>query len=88
GIDPVEGIKKLEGRIISLHFKDLNAWGTRNAHDVPWGTGTCNVAGVLHELNRQGFKGVFSAEYEHNWENNLPEVAESMEYFKRVASQF
>jgi len=88
GLDPVESLKKLEGKIISLHFKDLNTWGTRNAHDIPWGTGTCNVAGVLHELNRQGFKGVFSAEYEHNWENNLPEVKESMAYFKRVASQF
>ena len=88
GLDPVESLKQLEGRIISLHMKDLNKRGVRNAHDIPWGTGNCNVAGVLHELHRQGFKGVFSAEYEHNWENNLPEVQESMEYFKRVASQF
>lgn len=88
GLDPVESLQKLEGRIISLHMKDLNKRGARNAHDIPWGTGTCNVAGVLHELHRQGFKGVFSAEYEHNWENNLPEVKESMDYFKRVASQF
>lgn len=88
GLNPVECLKKLEGRIISLHVKDLNEWGVRSAHDVPWGKGNSNVAGVLHELNRQGFKGVFSAEYEHNWENSLPEVKESMEYFKRVASQF
>jgi sugar phosphate isomerase/epimerase len=87
-LDPVECLQKLEGRIISLHMKDLDKRGVRNAHDVPWGTGNCNVAGVLHELHRQGFKGVFSAEYEHNWENNLPEVKESMDYFKRVASQF
>ncbi|MEX2591750.1 MAG: sugar phosphate isomerase/epimerase [Anditalea sp.] len=88
GLNPVDCLQKLEGRIISLHMKDLNERGVSSAHDVPWGTGTSNVAGVLHELNRQGFKGVFSAEYEHNWENNLPEVKESMEYFKRVASQF
>ncbi|WP_439484228.1 sugar phosphate isomerase/epimerase family protein [Cyclobacterium plantarum] len=88
GLDPVESLRKLEGRIISLHMKDLNKAGVREAHDIPWGTGNCNVAGVLHELNRQGFEGVFSAEYEHNWENNLPEVKESMEYFKRVAAQF
>ncbi|MEX2511596.1 MAG: sugar phosphate isomerase/epimerase [Cyclobacteriaceae bacterium] len=88
GLDPVESLKMLEGRVISLHMKDLNKAGVRNAHDIPWGTGNCNVAGVLHELNRQGFEGVFSAEYEHNWENNLPEVKESMDYFKRVASQF
>lgn len=88
GVDPVEALQKLEGRIHSLHMKDLNARGIRSAHDIPWGTGTCNVAGVLHELHRQGFKGVFSAEYEHNWENSLPEVKESMDYFKRVATQF
>jgi len=88
GLNPVECLKKLEGRVISLHIKDLNEWGVRSAHDVPWGKGNSNIAGVLHELNRQDFKGVFSAEYEHNWENSLPEVKESMEYFKRVASQF
>jgi sugar phosphate isomerase/epimerase len=88
GLNPVDCLQKLEGRIISLHVKDLNERGVRSAHDVPWGKGNSNIAGVLHELNRQGFKGVFSAEYEHNWENNLPEVEESMEYFKRVASQF
>jgi sugar phosphate isomerase/epimerase len=88
GLNPVECLKKLEGRVISLHVKDLSEFGVRSAHDVPWGKGNSNVAGVLHELNRQGFKGVFSAEYEHNWENSLPEVKESMDYFKRVASQF
>lgn len=88
GLNPVECLEKLEGRVISLHIKDLNERGVRSAHDVPWGTGNSNVAGVLHELNRQNFKGVFSAEYEHNWENNLPEVKESMEYFKHVAAQF
>lgn len=88
GLDPVEALRQLEGRVISLHLKDLSEWGVRAAHDVPWGKGNSNIAGVLHELHRQEFKGVFSAEYEHNWENNLPEVRESMEYFKRVASQF
>lgn len=88
GVDPIQALQQLKGRIHSLHMKDLNGRGIRSAHDVPWGTGTCNVAGVLHELYRQGFKGVFSAEYEHNWENSLPEVKESMDYFKRVAAQF
>ena len=41
GIDPVEAVRALgmAGRIRSLHFKDLNQFGVRNAHDVPWGTG-------------------------------------------------
>ena len=87
GLNPVDCLKQLEGRVISLHIKDLNKFGVRDAHDLPWGTGTSNVAGVLHELHRQGFEGAFSAEYEHNWENNLPDVEESIAYFKRVAAQ-
>jgi sugar phosphate isomerase/epimerase len=87
GLNPVDCLKQLEGRIISLHIKDLNKYGVRDAHDLPWGTGTSNVAGVLHELHRQGFEGAFSAEYEHNWENNLPDVEESIAYFKRVAAK-
>jgi sugar phosphate isomerase/epimerase len=88
GLDPVNCLKMLEGRVISLHIKDLNKFGIREAHDLPWGTGTSNVAGVIHELHRQGFQGSFSAEYEHNWENNLPDVKESIDYFMRVAAQF
>ncbi len=85
GVDPLEAVKMLEGRIIAFHFKDLNEFGVRKAHDVPWGTGVCNVAGIMHELKRQGFKGVFSIEYEYNWENSVPEIAESIAYFNRVA---
>lgn len=85
GLDPVEGLKKLEGRIISVHFKDLNE-KARNAHDVPWGTGVCDVKEMLQELKNQKFKGVFSIEYEHNWDNNVPEIARSIEYFNKTVS--
>jgi sugar phosphate isomerase/epimerase len=68
-----------------MHFKDINQFGVRQAHDVPWGAGNCNVAGVMHTLKNLNFKGVFSIEYEYNWDNSLPEVRESIEYFYRVA---
>lgn len=86
GLDPIECLKKTEGRVISSHFKDLNEFGERSAHDVPWGTGVSNVAGILHEMKRQGFQGPVSVEYEYNWENNVPEIRESLEYFGRVAN--
>jgi sugar phosphate isomerase/epimerase len=60
GLNPLECLKKLEGRIVSLHFKDLGD-GNR---DVPYGTGKCDVKAMLAELKRQNFKGVFSIEYE------------------------
>jgi len=87
GINPVEALKKLEGRIISLHLKDINEFGNRKAHDVIWGTGVCDVKAMLKELHRQNFKGVFSIEYEHNWEKSLPEIRKSVEHFNKVASK-
>jgi sugar phosphate isomerase/epimerase len=84
GLDPVECLKKLEGHVIQLHMKDLHQ-KSRDAHDVPWGNGVSNIAGVMDELKRQGFKGLFSAEYEYNWYNSTPDVTASAKYFRDVA---
>jgi sugar phosphate isomerase/epimerase len=88
GIDPLEAIKKLgaEKRIISLHFKDLNVFGVHSAHDVPWGTGISQPKAILEELARQGFKGSFSIEYEHNWLNSMPEIKKCVEFFRKTAA--
>jgi sugar phosphate isomerase/epimerase len=87
GLNPLECLKKLEGRIISFHFKDLNEAGERKAHDVPWGTGACNAKGLLAEIHRQGFKGVFAIEYESNWGKSLPEIAQCVAYFDKTAAE-
>ncbi|MCL4202305.1 MAG: sugar phosphate isomerase/epimerase [Pirellulaceae bacterium] len=85
-LNPVEQLKKLEGRIISFHFKDLNKFGG-GAHDVPWGTGAGDVRAMLTEIHRQGVKAVFSIEYEHNWTTSLPEIAECVKYFDKIAAE-
>jgi sugar phosphate isomerase/epimerase len=83
GLNPVECLEKLEGRIVSMHFKDLNRMG-RGAHDVPWGTGAGNLRAMLEELKRQGFAGPISAEYEHNWLESLPEIDQGVRNFRTV----
>jgi sugar phosphate isomerase/epimerase len=85
GLDPLECLKKLDGRIKSLHLKDLNVKAP-DAHDVPWGTGVSNVFGMLDELKRQGFKGVFSVEYEYNWRDSVPEISKCIDYFDLVST--
>lgn len=85
-IKPLDAIRKLQGRIISFHFKDLNAFG-RQAHDVPWGTGKAEVREILREVHRQGLRAPFSIEYEYNWENSLPEIAQCVAYFEKVAAE-
>jgi sugar phosphate isomerase/epimerase len=75
---PVEQFKKLEGRVLHSHFKDLNEFG--NAHDVAWGTGRGNPKAMLEELKRQGYKGYLSIEYEYgdlkHLDANLPKCVE------------
>ncbi len=82
----LECLKMLQGRIVSFHFKDVNKYG-HDAHDVPWGTGINNVKGMLTEIHRQGVKAVFSIEYEYNWDNSLPEIAQSVAYFDKIANE-
>jgi sugar phosphate isomerase/epimerase len=86
GLDPVACLKKLEGRVITLHFKDLNVLGPK-AHDVPWGTGVSNAKGMLAELQRQKFQGAICVEYETNWENSSPEIAKSAEWFNATCAE-
>ena len=86
GLDPLECIKKLDGHIICLHFKDLNELGP-NAHDVPWGTGVGKSRELLAELKRQTFHGAFCVEYEYHWDNSSPEIAECVKFFNRTCDE-
>lgn len=81
GLDPVECLGKLEGRIHDVHIKEID-----KGHDVIWGTGQARMKGILKELHRQNFKGTFSIEYEYNWNNNVPEIRQSVDYFNSVAA--
>ncbi len=74
-IDPVEALQLLEGRIISMHFTDVDQWG-REGRDTPAGTGVADLPAVLEELKRQNFGGNISIEYENNWYHNVTDVAQ------------
>ena len=80
GLDPVECLKKLEGHIKSSHFKDMNLMNDLEAHTVIFGEGVLDIPAILAELDRQNFDGVFTIEYEHNWENSVPDIKKCVEY--------
>jgi len=80
-LKPVDCLRILKGRIISSHLKDLNQMGPEG-HDLPFGTGVSDVPGILEELRTQGFTGNISIEYEHNWENSVPEVAQCIGFVR------
>ncbi len=81
GLDPVETLRKLKGRIVSLHMKDL----TEDKKDAVWGTGKGDVRGQLAELKAQGFRGFISIEYESSTGQELVEnVRRCAEFFHRT----
>jgi sugar phosphate isomerase/epimerase len=81
GLVPVDCLKILDGRIISVHLKDLNE-KSPDAHDVPAGTGVSDIPGILDELKRQNFVGNVSIEYEYHWTNSVPEVAQTIGFVR------
>ena len=81
GLNPVECLRILKGRIISSHLKDLNQMGPA-AHDVPFGSGVSDVPALLKELKAQHFAGNISIEYEHHWENSTPEVGQCIGFVR------
>lgn len=89
GLNQIDCLKKLEGRVISLHFKDIAAKkeGEKEQHDVIWGKGILDVKGMLQELKRQNFNGVFAIEYEYNWDNSVPDIRKNIEYFNQVTEE-
>jgi sugar phosphate isomerase/epimerase len=87
GLTPVECLKKLRGRIITLHFKDVKAVGNGTFEDQPWGTGDCDARAMLEELHGQGFHGVISLEYETGSGPELEaDAAKCVAFFDQVAA--
>ena len=85
GLDPVECLKKLEGRIVGFHLKDVAEKGKPEARDVPLGEGKANYAAVLKELKRQGYRGVMTIEYEHDSPELMADVAKCVAFVEKTA---
>ena len=88
GLDPVECLKKLEGRILGFHLKDVIEKGNPGARDVPLGEGKADYAAVLAELNRQDYRGVMMIEYEHDSPELVDDVAKCVAFVEKTAKTF
>jgi len=86
GLKPVDAVRLLGKRLIALHLKDLDK-AAPDAHDVPWGKGCGNMAGVLGVLRELRLKpGLFGIEYESNFDNNLAQIAECGKWFAEATA--
>lgn len=92
GVDPIEALKILKGRVMSSHLKDRDRKGEQH-HDVAWGTGVGDIKGILAELKAQNFQGNIDIEYENDMEKDpatdapksFPAIQQSFTWFKEQA---
>lgn len=88
GIDPVDGLKKLEGHIVALHLKDIAEASNPKLKDVTVGTGIVNFPEIFNELKRQKFKGYIIIERdEETLPSNLPSVIQTVKYYQEQVAK-
>lgn len=82
-LNPVECLRILNGRIISVHLKDKAANG--EAPVVVAGKGVVDVGACLEELKAQKFDGHISIEHEADWKDSVPQVKANIDFVKAHA---
>lgn len=88
GIDPLDAVKKLSGRIIGVHFKDIAAYNDPTLKDVVTGTGVIKFPEIFEELRKQNFSGHIYIERDSvEPQGNLPSVMQEIKYFNEQVSR-
>jgi type 1 glutamine amidotransferase len=87
GLNPLEGVRKLKDRLLTVQMHDLHELSAEG-HDVPWGTGVGRTEQFIREVHRLGLKPtMWGLEYSYNFLESLPEVAKCVEFFNRTSLQ-
>lgn len=85
GREPISSLKLAEGKMISLHLKDMSE-GTKEGHTMPYGTGISKLPEQIAELKRQNFSGIAFIEYEHKTPELDDNVKKCAEVFRSIAT--
>jgi sugar phosphate isomerase/epimerase len=84
-LDPVECLRKLEGRIISFHLKDVLKKGDLHSRNTVLGEGQADCANTLKELKRQGYQGVAAIDFEHDTPALQEDMAKNIAFIEEQA---
>ncbi len=84
GLNPIESVRKLGDRLITIQMHDLHGRGA-DGHDVPWGSGVGQTAALLKQMRQSGQKPtMIGLEFSYDWEDSLPEVRECIDFFNQT----
>ncbi len=82
-LKPIDCLRILEGRIVSVHMKDKADWGKSEV--VVAGKGVVDMDACFKELIRQKFDGHISVEHENDWKDNVQQVKHNIDFVKERA---
>ena len=82
-LDPIKGLKALKGKMKTIHFKDQKEFGNPQNLCVPFGTGELGCVKMLKELDKQKYDGWFVIEYEADWNDNLEQVKQCVDFLRK-----
>lgn len=93
GLDQIECLEQLEGRIQSVHFKDIDykkqdEAGLEYQQDVTWGTGILDIDAMMIELKRQKYNSYITIKFEKQSERLMLELKDCIFYYDLVADEF
>jgi L-ribulose-5-phosphate 3-epimerase len=87
GRDPVECLRQLQGRILSVHVKDIAKKGDPQSRNTVFGEGEAGCDKVLAELKRLRYRGLTTIDFEHDTPALQEDMARNVAFIEAHARQ-
>ena len=87
GLDPVESLRKVKGRLICFHLKDIAKKNEPNSRNTVFGEGEGEFAKVLQELKRLGYRGLTTIDFEYDTPALQEDMARNVDYMEAQAKK-
>jgi sugar phosphate isomerase/epimerase len=87
GLDPVECLRQLQGRIISFHLKDVAKKGDPQSRNTVMGEGEADCAKTMKELKRLNYHGLITIDFEHDTPALQEDMARNVAFIEEQARQ-
>ncbi len=85
GVAVDKAVKEYKDRLFDLHIKDVSK-AEKDGKAIEIGRGVIDFPALVKALNKIGYKGVCSIEFEKDMGDPLAGIAESIGYFKGVVA--
>lgn len=87
GLDPLESLRKMKGRILSFHLKDIAKKNEPSSRNTVFGEGEGDFADVLKELKQLGYRGLTTIDFEHDTPALQNDMARNVAFVEEQAKR-